>query len=197
MLPAQVLSLTANFAAASTFAAITWLYLDALLLRFELKSFLKCLAFALLTLAFALNFAALVFKINSLIPPFWIQSTALYLIFASYIIDIHSKLQILTLVAIALIFFLKDHALLAVQSLLVTTVILQLAYYSKHKDLIPLTTGFALIAIGEFFFYLDMKRGVQNLSFAANFSYIFASLVFFYWLWQYLVIRFTKTSGAS
>lgn len=197
MLPAQVLLLTANFTAASTFAAITWLYLDALLLRFELKSFLKCLAFALLTVTFALNFASSVFNIPFPIPSFWIQSIALYLMFAAYIMDIHSKLQVLTLLAIALLFFLKAHALLAVQSFLVTAVILQLAYYSKHKDLIPLTTGFVLMAIGEFFFYLDITRGIQNLSYAANFSYIFSSLVFFYWLWQYLVIRFTKTSGVS
>lgn len=197
MLPAQILLLTANFAPASVFAAITWLYLDALFLRFELKSFLKCLAFALLTTSFALNFASSAFKINFPIPSFWIQSTALYLMFASYIMDIHSKLQILTLLAIALIFFLKAHALLATQSFLVTVVILQLAYYTKHKDLIPLTTGFILMAIGEFFFYLESSKGIQNLSYAANFSYIFSSLVFFYWLWQYLVIRFTKTSAAS
>lgn len=194
--PAYILLLIANFAPASVFAAITWLYFDALLLRFELKSFLKCLAFALLTLTFAINFASSLFQINFPIPSFWIQSIALYLMFVSYIMDIHSKLQITTLLAIALIFFLKAHALLATQSFLVAVVILQLAYYSKHKDLIPLTTGFILMAIGEFFFYLD-SRGIQNLSYAANFSYIFSSLVFFYWLWQYLVIRFTKTSGVS
>lgn len=194
--PAHILLLLANFTPASVFAAITWLYLDALLLRFELKSFLKCLAFALLTLTFAFNFTSSLLQINFPIPSFWIQSIALYLMFASYIIDIHSKLQITTLLAIGLIFFLKAHALLATQSFLVSVVILQLAYYSKHKDLIPLTTGFILMAIGEFFFYLD-SRGIQNLSYAANFSYIFSSLVFFYWLWQYLIIRFTKTSGAS
>lgn len=187
---AQIISIVSNFAASSIFAAIGWLYIDALLLRFELRSALKCLAFTLLTIAFAQNFAAELFKINSPVPSFWIQSIALYLMFGAFIADTHSRLQILTIFAIALLFFFKNHALLAIQALMIALAILQLAYNTKHKDLIPLVTGFILMSTGEFFYYLNNIKGFENISQAGNFLYIFASIALFYWLWSYLAIRF-------
>ncbi|OGD86261.1 hypothetical protein A2870_04820 [Candidatus Curtissbacteria bacterium RIFCSPHIGHO2_01_FULL_41_11] len=187
----QIISIVSYFAITSIFAAIIWLYIDALSLRFEVKSFLKFLAFSLLTLAFFFRLTQGIFNANFSNLEFWLQSSALWLILASYLLDYHSKLQLLTIIGIISIFFLKNYALLAVQSFLISVVILQISYSTKHKDLIPLISGFGLLSISEFFNHLEKVRGIQNFSLAANFVLLFASLTFFYWLWSYLAIRFS------
>src|SRR3989344_7320284 len=186
----MALPLIANFAIASIFAAIAWLYIDALSLRFEFKSFLKSGAFSLLTVAFSLTLYQTITKQTPTNLQIWLQSIALWLILASYLLDYHSKLQLLTILGIISIFFLKNYALLAVQSFLISVVILQISYSTKHKDLIPLISGFGLLSISEFFNHLEKVRGIQNFSLAANFVLLYAILTFFYWLWSYLAIRF-------
>jgi len=186
----MALPLIANFAIASIFAAIAWLYIDALSLRFEFKSFLKSGAFSLLTVAFSLTLYQTITKQTPTNLQIWLQSIALWLILASYLLDYHSKLQLLTILGIISIFFFKNYALLAIQSLLISISLLQISYSTKHKDLIPLVTGFTLLAISEFFNYLEKVRGIQNFSLAADFVLLFTAITFFYWLWQYLVIRF-------
>src|SRR3989338_2411906 len=186
----MALPLIANFAIASIFAAIAWLYIYALSLRFEFKSFLKSGAFSLLTVAFSLTLYQTITKQTPTNLQIWLQSIALWLILASYLLDYHSKLQLLTILGIISIFFFKNYALLAIQSLLISISLLQISYSTKHKDLIPLVTGFTLLAISEFFNYLEKVRGIQNFSLAADFVLLFTAITFFYWLLQCLVIRF-------
>ncbi len=190
MNPAQILFFVSNFTIASTLATISWLYIDALLFRFEIKSFLRLIGFSLLTIVFALNFATLFYSANQTLI-FWIQSISFWFLFISFIFDSHSKLQILTIAGIIATVFLNKHALLSLQSFLIAISILQLAYFTKHKDMIPLTLGFFLISIAEFFNYLDKFKGFENLSLAGSLLYVFVAIALFYWLWSYLVIRFT------
>src|SRR3990167_499423 len=185
----QIINLLSNFTTASVFAALFWLFTDALFLRFEIKIFLKAIAFGLLTTAIILNLLQLLTIANTPFI-FWLQSLGLWLLFASFILDSHSKLQFMAILAILILFFLKNHALLAVQASLVAATVLNLAHVTKHNDLIPFGVGFVLIACAEFFYFLERTKNFEGIAQAGTFLYIFASITLFYWLWQYLVIRF-------
>lgn len=189
MLIIEIISYFSLILTATVFGSLTWLFADALTLRIEIKTLMKALACFLFAAASSLK----------LIPPFvpllqtnyifLLQNIALWLFLASFIFDQHSKLQLLIILGIISQIFLRDHALLALQALLVSLAILQIAYHTKHRDLIPLITGFFLIFVAEFF-YSFKSAAWGNLKLSGDFLNIFASIVFFYWLWQYLVIRF-------
>lgn len=122
---------------------------------------------------------------------FWLQNIGFFLIFISFILDSHSKLQFITVIAIVLLFFFKEHALLALESLLIAIVVLSIAKVTKHNDLIPFGIAYVLVSVGEFFYFLVAKTNFgSGINVAGAFLYIFASVAFTYWLWQYLVIRF-------
>lgn len=190
MNPAQIVFLIANFVTASTMAATAWLYFDALLIRIEVKSLFRSIAFLILAAAFALNLTPSLFGYQPQPIFFWIQSLGLWLMFVSFMLDAHAKLQATAIIAIASLIFFKSHAVLAVQTLTIALLVFQIAYSTKHRDLIPLGVSFILIAAGEFFYYLESVRGFASIQAAGSFLYIFAGVALFYWLWQYLVIRF-------
>ena len=186
----QIIATVSNLMTASVFATSTWLFVDALAIRVEIKSLLKAIGFLLLTCAFVLNLVPTFSAVFQNQLTFWVQSLGLWFLFAAFILDSHSKLQFLIVAAIPVLIFLRSHSLLAAQTFLIAITIMQIAYHTKHKDLIPLITGFFLITIAEFFYSLEEQTMLGNLKTAADFLYIFASIVVFYWLWQYLVIRF-------
>ena len=197
MPPAKLIGFISDFTAASVMAAILWLYIDALLFRFEIKSFIKTVGFLFLTAAFALSLSERFLNVNHSFV-IWTESIGLWALFVGFIFDAHSKLQLLTLFLIAATLFLKNHLLLSVEAFLITLVVLQLSYFYKHKDLIPLITAFFLISSAEFLKYLNSFRGFENMALAGSFSYIFAAIILFYWLWSYLTIRFNlKQSKAN
>ena len=197
MPPAKLIGFISDFTAASVMAAILWLYIDALLFRFEIKSFIKTVGFLLLTAAFALSLSERFLNVNHSFV-IWTESIGLWALFVGFIFDAHSQLQLLTLFLIAATLFLKNHLLLSVEAFLVTLVVLQLSYFYKHKDLIPLITAFFLISLAEFLKYLNSFKGFENMALAGSFSYIFAAIILFYWLWFYLTIRFNlKQSKAN
>ena len=193
----QVLSLIAYFINASVFAAIGWLCLDALAVRIEIKTLFKAVGFGLLAVGFALNLIGIFSGISLAGLPFWLQSLGLWLIFAAFILDPHSKLQFLAIVALVFLFFFREHSLLAIQASLVAVLVLRLAHVTKHNDLIPFGVGFVLIAAGEFFYALQKQTALGNLQTAGDFLYIFASIALFWWLWQYLVIRFNLVKKSA
>ena len=186
----QLIFILANFITASTLAAIIWLYIDALLLKIEIKTILRATGLILLTASFALNLISSFSTINGSQFTFWIQSLGLWLIFASFIIDSHSKLRFISVIAIASLLLFKSHQLLAVQNLLISINVFEIAYNNQHRDLIPFGAGFLLMTTAEFFYYLNDVKGFQNISVAGDFLYIFASIALFIWLWSYLAIRF-------
>lgn len=156
------------------------------------------LAFAALTASFGLNFASHFLLPVSADLIFWAHSTGLLLVTASFFFDPHSRLRAISILAIVAFLFAKDHLLLAIQSLLITILVLELAYTTKHRDLIPFGAGFLLATTAEFFYYLENIKGFENIALAGSFLYIFAAICLFYWLWGYLVIRFNlkkKLSG--
>ena len=189
---AQLISIIANFVTASAFAALSWLFVDALVIRIEIKTLLKTFGFGFLTLAFALNLVQTFSNLGltQMNLYLWLAGIGLWLIFAAFILDPHCKLQFLVILAIVLLFFLKGNALLSMQAFLIAATILQIAYFTKHKDLIPMVVAFVLVAIGEFFYSLQKQTALGNLQTGGDFLYIFASIALFWWLWQYLVIRF-------
>lgn len=122
---------------------------------------------------------------------FWLQNIGFFLIFVSFILDSHSKLQFITIIALVLLFFFKEHALLALESLVIAIVVISIAKVTKHNDLIPFGVAYVLVSIGEFFYFLAAKANFGGgMNVAGAFLYIFAAVAFTYWLWQYLVIRF-------
>jgi len=165
--------------------ALFWLHADALAIRIEIKTTLKALGFGILGLASTLNFlnSWIEFDLGSL--TIWLISIAFYLILITFLLDPHSKLQLGIILAIIALFFLKNHQLLALQAALISAAVIQLSYTTKHKDLIPFGLGFVLVTIGEFFQGLGKEFAVSGAI-----LYIFASISLFFWLWQYLVIRF-------
>jgi len=186
----QVLSFLSDFIAASVFATLTWLFADALAIRIEPKTLFKTLTFALLTIAQALSLAQLFSSISLPQIVFWLQSIGLWLLFVAFILDSHSKLQFLAILAIVFLFLFRDHLLLAIQAALIAITVLQIAHTTKHNDLIPFGVGFVLIACAEFFYFLQRTKNFEEIALAGDFLYVFASIALFYWLWQYLVIRF-------
>lgn len=174
--------------------SLSWLFFDALRLRFEIKTFLRLLGFLMLGIGFG-GIVANPSVLNTIPLLLWVKIAGLYTIFVSCAFDAHSKFRITLVFGIILLAFLKDHSALAILALLIALNVFQLAYSTKHRDLIPMGTGFILIAIAEFFRSIETKE-LAGLSLASAFLYIFASASFFLWLWQYLIIRFNlKKSG--
>ena len=168
--------------------SLSWLFFDALRLRFEIKTFLRLLGFLMLGIGFG-GILTSPSVLNTIPFLLWIKIVGLYAIFVSYAFDAHSKFQIALILGIVLLIFLKDHQALAVIAFLTALTVFQLAYSTKHRDLIPMGTGFILIAIAEFFRSIETME-LAGLSLASAFLYIFASVSFFLWMWQYLIIRF-------
>lgn len=187
---AQVVQVISKIASSLIFAALFWLHFDALAIRVEVKTVLRALGWILLAGSTGLVVATYFFIDPPFNPArfiFWTTSLGFWLLYVSFILDQHSKLQFLAVVAIAALFFFGGHTLLALQAFLIAITILQISYTTKHKDLIPLVTGFILLAIGEFFHSLAAS---SSSGLFGDFMYVFAAIIFAYWLWQYLVIRF-------
>lgn len=162
------------------------LFADALLLQFEIKTFLKVLGFAALSASFLLRF----FDHSSTHLHILINTAALYVILFAMAIDFHSKLKFFPIFPLAAYFVFGGHGLLFVEAALIAVVIFQLVYTTKHTDLIPLGAGFVLIAMGEYFYSLETKTTLSQLAIAGAFPYLFASVMLLIWLWSYMVIRF-------
>lgn len=184
-MPAQVISSISFLIFGLVFFGLFWLHADSLAIRFEVKIFLKVVGFGGLGIAATLNFLNPFLEFDFSQISIWLTSISFYLIFLAFILDPHSKLQLGFILAIIALFFLKNHALLSLQGALITAAVLQLAYTTKHRDLIPLGIGFILIAIGEFF----QAIGAEFVASGAI-LYIFASISLIFWIWQYLIIRF-------
>src|SRR3989344_4582672 len=163
----------------ASFLLLSALFGDALITRFDLKTFLKALGFGLLGLSSIFNL--------SLGMP-----VGLLLILFGFILDPFSKLRPLMPLPIVFLLFLNGHILLFVLGLLITLAVFQLAYTTSHRDLMPLGIGFTLLSIGEYFYHLKGIEHLSQLSLAGSFLYLFASLIFLGWLWSYMGIRFFK-----
>lgn len=179
------------------FFALAWLFFDVLFLRIEAGTLLKGIGFLFLGMSQATE----VTRYFSTLPlPFvsiGIAALGLYSILVAYLFDAHSKLQFLVVIIIASLFLLKDHALLAAAAFVVSITVLHIAHYTKHKDLISLGIGFVLIAIGEFFYFLDATSQFNKIAVAGDFLYIFAAVNFGVWLWPYISIRFKSGRSLS
>lgn len=183
-----LLSATSFFFCAAVFG-------DALFVRFDTKTFIKFLGFLLLGGALVLNLLNDSYPILS----FWMMSVGLVLLFIGFIIDPLSNLAFTAPLPIVFFPFLSGHILFFVLSLLVTVGIFQLAYTTKHRDLIPLGVSFTLIAVGEYFYHLQNIEQLKQVALAGSFLYLFASLILLGWVWSYLALRFInrfKPSGA-
>lgn len=167
------------------FLALSILFGDALLLRLELRTLIKSLSFLMMTVYFLLNLFH--FGISAI---FWLMAVSLTLLSISFIIDPLSKFKFLFPLPILFLPFLKDHLLLFALGLTATLAIFQLAYTTKHRDLIPLGVGFTLMSMGEYLYHLQSYESLNYLSAAGSFLYLFASLVLLTWIWSYLAIRF-------
>ena len=185
----QAISVFSYLASASVFAVLGWLFADALAIRIEIKTLFKTIACFMITIALALRVIQIFMPLMPGLP-LWLESLGLWLLFAAFILDSHTKLQFLAIVALVFLFLFREHSLLAIQASLVAVLVLRLAHVTKHNDLIPFGVGFVLMAVGEFFYTLKKQTMLGNLQTAGDFLYIFASIALFYWLWQYLVIRF-------
>ncbi len=118
------------------------------------------------------------------------MSAALSLLFIGFIIDPLSKLRILAPLPIVFFPFLSGHILLFILGLATTMAIFQLAYTTKHRDLIPLGVGFTLLSVGEYLYHLKDIEQLKQLALAGSFLYLFASLILLGWVWSYLSLRF-------
>lgn len=182
-----LLSATAFFFCSAIFG-------DALFVRFDLKTFIKFLGFLLLGVVFVLNLLH-----SWPFLSFWMMSVGLVLLFIGFIIDPLSNLKFTAPLPIVFFSFLGGHILFFVLSLLVTVGIFQLAYTTKHRDLIPLGVSFTLISAGEYFYHLQNIEQLKQVAVAGSFLYLFASLILLGWVWSYLALRFMhrpKFNGA-
>ena len=80
--------------------------------------------------------------------------------------------------------------------LFISMAIFQLVYITKHRDLIPLGVGFALISVTEYLYFLEGVENFKNVAAAVVIPYIlaaldiFASFILIYWIWPYVSLRF-------
>jgi len=80
--------------------------------------------------------------------------------------------------------------------LFISMAIFQLVYITKHRDLIPLGVGFALISVTEYLYFLEGVENFKHVSAAVVIPYIlaaldiFASFILIYWIWPYVSLRF-------
>ncbi len=185
---------TASFVlSVAAFFFLGMLFADALVVRFELKTLVKSLGFFLFGASLLMHWL----KFSDSIAVLWIMPVAFCLLFFGYILDPLSRFRFMLPLPIVFFPFLKGHILLFVLGLLVTVVIFQLAYTTKHRDFIPLGLGFCLLSIGEYFYHLGTIERLKYLSAAGSFLYLFSSLVLLGWVWSYLAIRFIKIKKDS
>ncbi len=182
----DVIVQTSFLLSGAAFFFLALLFGDALLVRFEFKTFLKSLAFFLFGCSLIMNWL----KFSDSIAIFWLMPIALCLLFIGYILDPLSRLRFILPLPAVFFPFLKGHILLFVLGLLTTLVIFQLAYTTKHRDLIPVGVGFSLLSIGEYFYHLETIDKLSQLAKAGSFLYLFSALVLLGWVWSYLAIRF-------
>lgn len=175
-----LLSATAFFFSAAIFG-------DALFVRFDPKTFIKFLGFLLLGIALVLNLLY-IYPVLS----FWIMSGGLVLLFIGFIIDPLSNFKFIAPLPIVFFPFLSGHILFFVLSLLTVVAIFQLAYTTRHRDLIPLGVSFTLISVGEYLYHLKDIESIKQLAAAGSFLYLFASLILLGWVWSYLALRFVN-----
>lgn len=177
--------------------SLCFLFVDSLMVRIEMKTVLKALGFCLFGIGSFLIFFDPFVTIDLSLVSIILISISLYAIFLSFIIDAYSKFQWGIIVAIIALLFLRGHDLLTLQAGLIALNMFQLAYTTKHRDIIPLCTGFVLITIAEFFYSLETKAGFKGLGTAGAFLYLFAGVALLFWLWSYLKIRFFNLGKRS
>lgn len=180
-----LLSATAFFFCSAIFG-------DALFVRFDLKSFLKFLGFFMLGGSLLLNLLNFYPSVA-----LWIMSVALTLLFIGFIIDPLSRFKFIAPIPLVFFPFLSGHILLFILGILTTVGIFQLAYTTKHRDLIPLGVSFTLISAGEYLYHLEDIDKLKQLAVAGSFLYLFASLVLLVWAWSYLAMRFVNVLKSS
>lgn len=172
-----------------TFTIAAWIYADYTFFRNDFKSILKAFGYLLLALAFAIRFLNILLPFNYETLAIWVQSFGLWLIFASFVFDSHTKLSIVTITAILSLVFLRSHALLAVQTLIIALTILDLAYITKHRNFIYLGVSFLLMTVAEFFWFLGSVKMYESSLTAPYFLYVFAQIIFAKWLIAYIKTR--------
>jgi len=182
----EVITNTSLLLSAVAFFFLAVLFGDALFVRIDLKTLLKSIGFLLLGISCVLNLLNQTYTL----PSFLMMSAALSMLFIGFIIDPLSRLSFLAPIPIVFFPFLSGHLLLFVLGLLTTVSIFQLAYTTKHRDLIPLGVGFTLLSVGEYLYHLETIERLNQLALAGSFPYLFSSLVLLGWVWSYLALRF-------
>lgn len=114
------------------------------------------------------------------------------LIFIGFIMDPLSSFKFIAPLPMVFLPFLAGHILFFVLSLLTTVGIFQLAYTTKHRDLIPLGVGFTLISVGEYLYHLKDIEQLKQLVLAGSFLYFFAALILLGWVWSYMALRLKR-----
>lgn len=193
----NIIHLIAFFTFAAACFSLCWLFVDSLMVRIEMKTVLKAVGFATLGIGSILTFFDQSIPTSFLHVFIWLASISFFAIYLAFIADSHSKFQLGVVIAIVALPFLKGHDLLTLQAILIAAATLQLAYTTKHRDIIPFAIGFVLIAIAEFFYSLKTKEGFEGMETAGDFLYLFAAAALFSWLWSYLKIRFIDVSKRS
>lgn len=164
--------------------AMAWLFLESLDVRFEIRSLFKAAGFGLLGIT---GFLMLIAEQNIDLNYLWMilpTSISLYAIFLGFIFDGHAKFSFGIILMVFSFYFVRNTLLLSIQSGLVALVVLQLAYTTRHRDFIPLGVGFVLMSVAEF-----LKSQGTEYSPGAPLIYLFVTLFFGIWLWQYISPR--------
>lgn len=167
-----------------TSALLVWLFTDALILRLEPKTALKACGFFLLFLGLVIPVFSTLFT-----------SLALLCVFLSFALDSHLWFSTPLLLSLILVFGVSRNFtwLLTAQSMAVFISIFNLAYTTKHRDLIPFGLAFILTTIA-FLFTALQPYSRENFVTSQALLHLFAQLAFLYWWWSYVAIRFSISS---
>ncbi len=184
-MPTEIIRNASFLISAISFLGMAVLFGDSLLLRFDLKTFLKSLGFLLLTGASIIN----LFNHQYTQISIWLFVAGFLLIFVGFIIDSHSILKLSFPIPLVLLFILRDHLLLFFLGGFIAASVFQLVYTTKHRDLIPLGVGFVLIAAGEYLYSLESMSKLAPIADAGSFLYLLSCSVLLLWLWAYLALR--------
>lgn len=146
-------------------------------------SALKGLGFLLLSIASFINLSAGTFSDITL----RMMEIGYFLFFLGIVFDKHSGLRYALFIPLfGLLFAQYAHRLLFLITLFILISILELAYHTEHKKMLPFIVAFTCLMLGEYFYSLHGSASYPGISEAGIFVYLFAALIAVGWILFYI-----------
>lgn len=172
----------------STLLVSLYFFTEGFKYRSKLST-LKGIGFFLLSIASFMNLSASSFSDITL----RIMEIAYFSFFLGIVFDKHSGLRYSLFIPLFGLFLAQyAHRLLFLITTFILIAILELAYHTEHKKMLPFIVAFTCLALGEYFYSLETFNNGQVPILNGYFLYIFASLIFTLWVTFYILRKLKR-----